>query len=394
MGDNNSSKGVSMHEKISAMLQGFESQIYDDFETLVNINSFSSNEAGIEQTADTLQALAANVGVVLERVYSSQKARPHLLYGEAAQEESYVLMGHFDTVHPPQSDFNTMWEEGSLLRGPGTNDMKSGLIVAVYALAILQKLFPGKTLPLKALFNSDEEIGSFDSEALMRTLFVGAKAGFVFEPGRLEGSSVVVARKGVINAEIRIEGKPAHAGVEPENGLNAIVEAAHLILALEQLNDYEAGLTVGCNLIEGGIAANVVAPSCKIGIDVRYWEPRQKEALDQAIAQCVSTPANPKVSVTYHLLHDRPPMQETDASKLLYQKYKSVSESLGIACGRARTGGGSDANTLSDMGIPVIDGVGAIGNNSHTKKEYTVKQTILDRIKIFCLFMVQEMKEI
>jgi len=379
-----------MRKEISALLAGYESQIYKDFETLVNINSFSSNEAGIVQMQDALKKVAAGVGVVLESVYSSQKARPHLLYGKIQQEDFYAIMGHFDTVHPPESDFTTMWEEEGLLRGPGTNDMKSGLIVAIYVLAILQKLFPDQILPIKALFNSDEEIGSFDSEELIRDIFSGAKAGFVFEPGRIEGPSVVTARKGILNAEIHITGKSAHSGVEPWNGVNAIVEAAHVIIALEKLNDYEWGISVGCNLINGGTAMNVVAPDCILGLDIRYRERDQKTVLTQAIEAMVTMPTDPKISMAYHVLHDRPPMQKSAQSDLLYQKYKFVSESLGLACGEASTGGGSDANTLSDMGIPVIDGVGGVGNFSHTKKEYTIKSSIFERIEIFCIFMAEE----
>jgi len=379
-----------MRKKISELLVEYESKIYQDFEKIVNINSFSTNEAGIKQMHHTLQQVAAESGVTLESIYSSNKTRPHLLYGKAEQKGLYAFIGHFDTVHSPESDFKTMWEEGGLLRGPGTNDMKSGLIVAIYALAILQKLFPEQPLPIKALFNSDEEIGSFDSEEIIRGIFSGAKAGFVFEPGRIEGASVVTARKGILNAEIHIAGKPAHSGVEPWNGVNAIVEAAHVIIALEKLNNYERGISVGCNLINGGTAMNVVAPNCTLGLDIRYQEADQKTVLTQAIEAVVSAPIDPKISMTYHVLHDRPPMLKTAASDVLYQKYKSISESLGLACGEASTGGGSDANTLSDMGIPVIDGVGGVGNFSHTKKEYTIKRSILERIEIFCNFMAEE----
>ena len=382
-----------MYQKISHILAGYEDQVYKDFETLVNINSFSSNKAGIADMSDALQEVAASVGVMLEPIYSAHHARPHLLYGKAQQEGFYALVGHFDTVHPPESDFTTMREEEGLLRGPGTNDMKSGLIVAIYALAILQRLFPKRELPLKALFNSDEEIGSLDSQSLFKGLFSGAIAGFVFEPARIENGSLVTERKGILSLEIEIKGRPAHAGTAPEKGINAVVEAAHIVLALDTLNDREKGVLVGCNVIHGGVAPNVVAEYCLLEVDVRYWLPEQKVALDAAIERILAAPTVPGATITYKVLHGRPPMVKTEASTKLYQKYKKVAESLGMVCGEVASGGVSDANFLSHLGIPVLDGVGAIGDHSHTKKEYTIKHSILDRISIFCLLMAQEIEK-
>ena len=382
-----------MHKKISLMLTEYENQIYRDFEMLVNINSFSSNEAGIVQMSNALQKIASEIGVVLEPVYSDQHTRPHLLYGKAQREDFYALMGHFDTVHPPESDFATMWEEEGLLRGPGTNDMKSGLIVAIYALAILQKLFPERELPIKALFNSDEEIGSPDSQALIKTLFSGAKAGFVFEPARIENNSLVTARKGILSLEIEIRGRPAHAGTAPEKGINAITEAARAVLALDALNDDKEGITVACNVIHGGVASNVVADHCLLEVDIRYWLPEQKLALDVAIGKMFDTPTASGATIVYRVLHGRPPLVKTEASEKLYQKYRQTAEALGMVCGEVASGGVSDANFLSHLGIPVLDGVGAVGDHSHTKKEYTIKQSILDRVMIFCLLMAQEIEK-
>ena len=388
--DNESLKGHKMLKEITEVLAHFETQIYEDFERIVNINSFSDNPKGISEVHDALLEIAQQIGVSLETVYSKEKKRPHLSYNKMLEKDFYAMVGHFDTVHPPQSDFQTMWEDGDKLRGPGTNDMKSGVIVALYSLSILQTLFPKTTLPLKALFNSDEEIGSLDSEAIIRDIFVGAKAGFVFEPGRLEGNSVVTARKGIFGMVIEIIGKPAHSGVEPWNGINAIVEASHIVIALEALNDYDNGISVGCNKIEGGIAANVVAPHCTLMLDARYIKPEQEAILVQAIETILKAPTVTGATIQYSIKHGRPPLVKTEASGALYQSYRAVSESLGIACGEMATGGVSDANYLSNMGIPVIDAVGAVGDNSHTKQEYIIKHSILDRIKIFTLLMAEK----
>ena len=381
-----------MLKEITELLGRYETQIYEDFERVVNINSFSGNPEGIERMHDALLEIAAQIGVTLETTYSTQKQRPHLSYNKTLTKDFYAMVGHFDTVHPPQSDFQTMWEEDGLLRGPGTNDMKSGVIVALYALAILQTLFPQTTLPLKALFNSDEEIGSPDSEEIIRDMFVGATGGFVFEPGRREGNAVVTARKGIFGLEIEIIGKPVHSGVEPWNGINAVVEASHIVIALEALNDYEHGISVGCNQIEGGIAANVVAPHCRLTVDARYVKPEQEAILKQAIERILNAPTVTGATIKYTFKHGRPPLDKTEASEALYQSYSAVSERLDIPCTQQATGGVSDANFLSSMGIPVIDGVGAVGDNSHTKEEYTIKHSVLDRIKIFTLLMAEKIE--
>lgn len=380
-----------MTEKLSRLLHQYESQLYADLGHIVNINSFSTYPAGIERMHDALQEMTEKLGVTLETVYSSKKSRPHLIYGKELQENFYAVMGHFDTVHPPESDFREMWAEGALLRGPGTNDMKSGLIVALYALAILQQLFPKQTIPIKALFNSDEEIGSPDSEEIIREVFVGAKAGFVFEPGRIADNSLVTSRKGIFGLSVEIVGKPSHAGTAPQKGINAIVEAARIITELEELNDPESGISIGCNTIEGGVAVNVVAPRCVIAIDARYMRARQEKQMLDAIEKIMSKPSSTGATASYRIVHGRPPLEKTEASERLYLHYKSISESLGIPCGELASGGGSDANLLSAMGIPVIDGVGAVGNHSHTKEEYTLKHSILERIRIFCLLMIEKM---
>ena len=386
-------KGMVMVEEISRLLSVYEDRIYQDFERMVNINSFSSNRAGIEQMCQVLQEIAANLGVELERIYSAQKSSLHLVYGQNQKEHFYALMGHFDTVHPPESDFQTLREEEGLLYGPGANDMKSGLIVAIYSLAILQILFPECKLPIKALFNSDEEIGSSDSKALIHSLFVGAKAGFVFEPGRRENNSVVIERKGIMGIAVTIAGKPAHAGSAPWEGINAISEAAALIGMLDGHNDYARGFSVGCNVIHGGVASNVVAAECHFDIDVRYMDEMEKEALLQALDMWIAHPMHEGAAIDYRILHSRAPMKKTEASEALFATYKHISESLGIACGGVSSGGVSDANFLSGMGIPVIDGIGAVGDGSHTRQEYTIKHSIPDRIKIFSLLMAEEIKK-
>jgi len=375
-----------MEEKIDDLLKDKTSQIYKNFEDIVNINSFSSNADGIEKVLNQIIKIALNLDISLKTVYSSKKVRPHLMYGRDKKDGYWAFVGHFDTVHPPQSDFQTMSEVDGLLKGPGTNDMKAGLIVALYSFYILQHLYPDVQLPFKILFNSDEEIGSSDSKEIIENEFKGALAAFIFEPGRPNGE-IVTSRKGIASLDIEVVGKPAHSGVEPWEGINSILGACEIIRKLEALNDYENGIIVGCNEINGGVARNVVPANTKIVVDVRFSTMTQQKQLFSEIENILTSKNSLGAKVKYDLHLNRPPLEKSEQSDKLAKLYMDISNSVGIKCEDIATGGGSDGNFLSAMGIPVIDGLGAVGNYSHTKKEFIYKESLIYRTKIFVLFM-------
>ncbi len=374
------------------LLQSKTDQIYKDFENIVNINSFTSNIEGIDKVLHELLEIGKKLGIPLETVYSSKKVRPHLMYGKDKIKDYFAFVGHFDTVHSPSSDFQTMNEEDGLLKGPGTNDMKAGLIVALYSFYLLKQLHPNKELPFKILFNSDEETGSPDSQDIIEKEFTGAKAAFIFEPGRLNGE-IVTRRKGIAALDIEVIGKPAHSGVEPWEGINSILASCEIIQKLEALNDYEKGLIVGCNEINGGIARNVVPAYTKIVVDVRFSTIIQQEKLFKDIEDILNSKNKAGATVKYNLHLNRPPLEKSKESDRLAKLYMSIAHELGIKCEEVATGGGSDGNFLSYMGVPVLDGLGAVGNFSHTKKEFIYKESLLYRIKIFVLFMSKILDE-
>ncbi len=382
-----------MKEKIAEILNVLTDNIYSDFEKIVNINSFSTNLSGIKECAEALIEIAKQKDIDFQEVYSTKVKRPHLMYGKERDRDFYAFIGHFDTVHPPESDFNKMIDEGDILRGPGTNDMKGGLIVALYSLAILKELYPNRDIPVKILFNSDEEIGSPDSVEIIKKEFKNAKAGFVFEAGRAPGYSVVTSRKGVFEIIVEIEGKAAHSGVEPWNGINSIVAAAKVVQRLDDLNDYDKGMIIGCNQIVGGIAKNVVPPDCKIDVNVRFVDLDQERYLLAKMEEIFAKDDYNGAKVSYKLIHSRPPLVKSGESQKLYELYKEISNFYGFECSEVSTGGGSDANYLGSLGVPVIDGVGVVGANSHTTKEYIIKSSLIERIEIFTLFMTKLMEK-
>ncbi len=381
-----------MIKKVDKFLENSAAQMYLDFEKIVSINSFSSNLQGIDEASKALIEIAQHQDIKLNTVYSSKKARPHLMYGKEKEKDYFAFVGHFDTVHPPTSDFNAYIDDGEVIKGPGTNDMKAGLIVAIHSFSILKKLYPNRDLPIKILFNSDEEIGSPDSKEIIEKEFVNAKAGFVFEPGRPNGE-IVTERKGSACLDIEVIGKPSHSGVAPWDGINSILASCEIIQKLEALNDYDNGIIVGCNEINSGIARNVVPPYSKIVVDIRFASIIQKDVLFEKIENILNAKNSVGAEVKYDLSLNRPPLERSESSGVLALSYRKISNDLGHPCEEVSTGGGSDGNFLSAMGISTIDGVGAVGNFSHTKKEYIEKESLLYRTKIFVLLMIELLEE-
>ncbi len=381
-----------MIKEIDQLLRDNESQIYKDFEKVVNINSFTGNLDGIDVMLNALVEIGIKNDINLETIYSSKKARPHLIYQKDLKEDYFAFIGHFDTVHPPESDFNTYKDTGEFIIGPGANDMKAGLLIALYSISILKKLYPNRKLPIKILFNSDEETGSSDSRELIESELINAKAGFVFEPGRINGE-IVTKRKGIASLDIEVIGKPAHSGVAPWDGINSILASCEIIQKLEALNDYKNGVIVGCNQISAGVARNVVPAYSKIIVDIRFDTIAQKVTLFKNIEDILGASNSVNAEVKYNLLFNRPPLVRSEESIRLSKIYRDISTKLGYSCEEVSTGGVSDGNFVSAMGIPVLDGLGAVGDFSHTKKEYIKKESMLYRIKIFVLFMSKILNE-
>jgi len=376
-----------MTKHIDKIINEYQSQMFLDLETIVNLNSFTTNENGIDLVLAALVNIAKKHDVNLEKKYSSKKDRPHLMYGEEKEKNYFAFIGHFDTVHPPSSSFNKLEKRGNILTGPGINDMKSGLIIALYSFVILKNLYPNIDLPIKILFNSDEETGSLDSKEIIKLEFINAKAGFVFEPGRIQGA-IVTTRKGWITLDIEIIGKPAHSGIAPWDGVNSLLVACEIVQKLQNLNDYKNGVIVGCNQLVSGVARNVVPAHSTIAVDIRFQTMCQKDTLFKKIENILNEKNALGVVVKYNLELNRPPLEMNEESKKLSQLYKNISKKLGHDCTETETGGVSDGNFLSSMGIPVLDGLGAVGNFSHTKEEYIEKDSLIYRTKIFVLFMV------
>ena len=380
--------------RIVQLVDKYSDEIYRNLEDLVNINSFTGNPAGLEAVAEKLCEIGGAHNIVFEKrvVASDPAARPQLLSDNSGGGDFYAFVGHFDTVHPPESEFSRLREEGEKLVGPGVLDMKNGLLIALYSYVVLRELLPGKMIPVKFLFNSDEEIGSPFSREVMKSDLDKARAGFVFEPGR-PGNRIVTERKGILSLDIDIAGKPSHSGESPDKGVNAIVRAAELIGKLERLNDFGKGVSVQCNEISGGTARNVIADRCCIGVDIRVPNMAEKELLTKRIDEILTEKTGSEAKISYRMNFKRPPMTKLERSQDLIDGYIKVSEQFGITVTESGAGGVSDGNLLSGLGIPCLDGLGSYGEFPHTMKEYIIKKALTEKIAVFTTFFLKLLED-
>lgn len=297
-----------------------------------------------------------------------------------------LVLGHSDTVHPIGTlQDNPCRIEGDRLYGPGSYDMKAGMYLALAALSALAR--PGSTqLPVDFLVVPDEETGSHASRPYIERHAANAKYCLVCEPARPNGGRCVTARKGTGMLRLNVKGRPAHAGVQHENGRSAIREMAHQILALENMTDYERGITVNVGLISGGTATNTVPGQCRCVVDFRIPDMEAAEYMLQRIRGL--RPVGPDTELEIDVEVNRPPMVRNEAALDLLRRAQALAREAGFDLEEAPpTGGGSDANFTSAMGVPSLDGLGADGDGAHTLHEYILISTLETRLKFWELIL-------
>ena len=294
-----------------------------------------------------------------------------------------LLIGHLDTVFDPGTAAARPFRvEDGIAYGPGVTDMKSGLLAGLYALKALvgEHGGPGR-LPFERLVfvaNPDEEIGSPTSTPHIRELAADMDVTLVLECARANGD-IVSARKGILDLRIVVNGRAAHAGVEPEKGRSAILEAARIVRDLHALNGRWPGVTVNVGVIEGGTRPNVVAERCSLEVDVRGISRGALEAAEAEIRRIAEAAEVPDTTIEFEEMARWWPMEKLARSGRLVAHAQAVAEALGFTVADASTGGASDANTTSGMGIPSLDGLGPIGGNDHSPAEYLVVESIVPR---------------
>jgi glutamate carboxypeptidase len=340
-------------------------------ERLVTVESPSSDQAACAACADALTEVAASLlpGHAPERIVVD--GATHLRWRFGSSPTKVVVIGHMDTVWP----LGTLAElpftvADGIARGPGSFDMKSGLVLGLHALASLDDL-DGVTL----LVNSDEEIGSLSSRPLVEETARGASAALVLEPA-VHGA-LKTARKGVGFYRLNVSGRSAHAGLEPENGANALVALAAAVGTITTLGDADAGTTVTPTTAGAGTARNVVPDVAWADVDVRGESGAELERVDAAIRALRPSVAGTAFSLDGGI--NRPPFDKA-SSDALFARAAALAEQLGHPPLRGEAvGGGSDGNFTAGIGVPTLDGLGAVGDGAHARDEHVIVDSMPER---------------
>lgn len=369
-------------ERACAAAARAESDLVPVLERWVRINSFTANPAGANRVADALEEDFAPLRLRCDR-HPAEGFGDHLVWRTAAWDERpkarVVLVGHHDTVFPPGA-FEVFERDGDRLRGPGALDMKGGLLVVRTALMALADAGALDGLALALVTVSDEEVGSPSSRGLIEELARGARAGLVFESGRRD-DTIVTRRKGTGGLKVVARGRAAHAGNAHADGVNAIWGLARLIDRLQALTDYDRGITINVGVVAGGEAKNTVPAHAECGVNIRFVHGVNGTDLVAAIDQAART-ASRDTGVTFSLEGGvrRSPLERSDASAALCQLYSENARRFGLGGGECGlVGGGSDANTVSAIGVPAIDALGPRGAGFHTHDEYIEVSTLVPR---------------
>ena len=339
----------------------------ETIEALVRLESPTGDKAAVDacgrEVARWLRQFGGRV-----RVVPRETAGDHLLAEFGSGARQVLVLGHIDTVWPVgELERRPLWREGDLLFGPGVFDMKAGIVLAMLAVRALQDSASGLPGRVMLLLTSDEETGSVTSRSIIEDEARRSDAVLVLEPP-LPGGALKTARKGCGEFHLRVTGKPAHAGIEPERGVSAIRELVRQIVAIESLQDPASGTTLSVGIVRGGTRANVIPAEAEAIIDVRAATADDADRVTRAMQALRPQIPGTTISVTGGI--DRPPFQRTPAVEALFRQALEVAASLGRTLGEGATGGGSDGNLTAALNVPTIDGLGAMGAGAHGFDEY------------------------
>ncbi len=355
---------------------------------MVNVDCGSYSRQGVNVIADLCETRFRRGGWEVERIqHPAAEGEPQLgdlvigrLSGGGGPR--VLLIGHTDTVF----DAGTVAErpfsiDGDRAMGPGVSDMKGGLLTGFFAMEVLQEATFDGFGQVTYICNPDEEIGSPFSRDFIRREARRADLALVLEGAR-ENGDIVSSRKGVSDYTIQITGRAAHAGVEPERGRSAVLEAAHKTIAFQALNGRWPGVTVNVGVVQGGTRTNVVPARCVLEVDVRSPQEETFQAAELEIERIASDHTVPDIDVSVTKGGWHRPMEKKEGGAELAELAIRVASQLGFEMKDASTGGASDANTTSAAGVPTLDGLGPIGGDDHAPGEWLDLASVVPRISL------------
>ena len=344
---------------------------------LVQYESPSNNKHAVDELgqylADVFRGAKARV-----TMHWSDKFGDHMQADFDGDGERILLLGHHDTVW----DVGTLKtmpfrQENGRLTGPGVLDMKTGIAQALFAIDALRSVRGKLRRPVTVLSVTDEEVGSESSRKITERIAQESKAVFVLEPSFGLQGALKTARKGVGDYTIRVLGKASHAGLDPRKGVSAILELSRQLLKIEKFTDYPSGITINPGVIRGGTRTNVVAAEASCEVDVRISKLSQSAVLEKKFRGLKAIDQRCTVEIEGGI--NRPPMERTAAVGKLFRLAQRLGDECGLKLKEASVGGGSDGNFTAALGVPTLDGLGAVGEGAHATNESVIVDQLIPR---------------
>jgi glutamate carboxypeptidase len=352
-------------------------------QTLVECESPSEEAASVNRLVDLLAEETRGIATAktIRSAHYGKHLRLEFKLPGRKKEGQILALGHADTVWPLGTLRSMPFRQSDgRLWGPGVLDMKAGLAFFITAMRILQEAGAPVGRKIVLLVVSDEEVGSETSRPLTEAEAQRSKCVLVLEPGTGLSGKLKTARKGVGHYSLHIEGRAAHAGVDFENGASAILEAARQIEKIAAFTNRKQGTTVNPGVISGGTRSNVIAAQARVDIDMRVTRLRYAHALDKKFKAL--KPVDKRCQLRLEGGLNRPPMERTKAIAALYTQAKAIGKAMDVLIEESSTGGGSDGNFTAALGIPTLDGLGAVGEGAHAANESILVDRIADRVAL------------
>lgn len=338
----------------------------------VEQESPSTDKTAVDRMGEKLARELEASGVAV-RLIESKHFGNHIVaeLDGVAEDVSVLVLGHMDTVW----DMGTLKTmpfriEAARAYGPGTFDMKAGLVQLVFAIRALSGTGTKPAAKVVTLINSDEEVGSYSSRSLIEEYARRSRAVLVLEPSLGPGGKLKTFRKGVGVFKLRVRGQAAHAGLDPQGGVNAIEEMARQIQTLHEMTNHDRGISVNVGTVQGGSRVNVVAAEAEADIDLRVSTLDDAEAMEKQILGLRPYLKGAELAVTGGV--DRPPLERSPGVVALFEKARDLATELGFELAEGPAGGGSDGNITAALGVPTLDGLGAVGDGAHAAHEHVM----------------------
>lgn len=367
---------MNKQKQILSHLRSHQDEMIELLETFTNTDSPSTDKTYIDKFANMVaqewKTLGINVTTLPQERYGN-----HVRVEWGSGDETILILCHMDTV----------WDAGETKKrpfqikdgkayGPGAYDMKAGIVQTIFAVKALIEMGLSPNKRIVVLHNSDEEIGSPSSRPIIEREAKTASAVLVLEPP-VRGGALKTWRKGVGGFAVKIKGRGSHAGADYEKGVSAITEAAHQILYFHSLTDLEEGTTVNVGVVKGGSRSNVIAEQAVLDVDLRV---KTMEAAKRMLSKIQNlTPVDPRIELSVEGALNRPPMERNKDNLRLFKLAQAIGSEMGIQIAESGTGGASDGNFTSALGIPTLDGLGAVGDDGHAVTEYILVSSLAER---------------